>query len=175
MLLLKCRSIDDLSSAVCLSVCLFVSCKAVGWVKLMFHERHFKTARFQVAKKKYKNGNVGRTVLPCRRLPEADKFEAGTSQKLEVLTTTRLMTPVFSDMTPSHWADSYQGFEETQDLYLQRSTGLRRQSGSFETSNVDCLGTRCHAPCGRLDPSSEVALCTNRIWHFPILKQNTLS
>ena len=76
---------------------LSVYCKTVGRVKLLFPERHFKTARFQVAKKKYKNGNVGTTVLPCRRMPEADKFEAGTSQKLEVLTTTRLITLVFSD------------------------------------------------------------------------------
>jgi hypothetical protein len=79
---------------------LSVSCKIVGRVKVLFHEKHFKTARLQVDKK-YKNGNIGRTVLLCRGMPEADKFEAEISQILEGLTTMRLMTPVFSDMTPN--------------------------------------------------------------------------
>lgn len=107
-------------------------------------------------------------------MPEAVKFEVGTSRRLEVLITTRLMTPLFSDTTPSHQAVSYRRVEGTQDFYLQRSRGLGRHNGFFETSKFDCLGTRYHTTCLILD-QREVALCKNHIWHFPILKQNTLS
>ena len=152
---------------------LSVSCKlcvsgsiqiAVSWKTLL------RWPYYRSQKKKYKNGNAVRTVLLRRRMPEADKFEAGASQTLQALTTTtRSMTPLFSDMMPSHWAISYRRLEGTQSLCLQRARGPRRQSGSFETSEVVCLRTLCHTLYGRLTPWSLVALCKNHIWNFPIL------
>lgn len=138
MFLLKCRSIDDLSSAVCLSV----SCKTVGrWVGSIccFMKDTLRRPDSRLLKKTQKmetlEGQFCLTVH-CQRQTNLKPEQAKGLQVSQL----RGWWLRSSAMTPSHWAVSYRAFEETQEVY-------RSEKAEWFLRNVESRLYGNAAPC----------------------------